>query len=72
MLGLAPIMRLLSASIALTVCGTSSPLSAQELLWLWDGDAAGDRFGTTVAGAGDLDADGYPDLVVGANVSDAN
>lgn len=32
----------------------------------FDGDARDDRFGHVVAGAGDLDADGYADFLVGA------
>ncbi|MEM7310369.1 MAG: integrin alpha [Planctomycetota bacterium] len=35
-------------------------------LWSWTGDLPGDRFGEAVAGAGDVDADGVPDLVIGA------
>ena len=31
------------------------------------GDSAGDWFGVAVAGAGDVDADGYADLIVGAH-----
>lgn len=31
----------------------------------WNGDAAGDRLGQWVRGAGDLDGDGYPDVAVG-------
>jgi hypothetical protein len=34
------------------------------------GAAAGDEFGTTVAGAGDMDGDGYTDLLVGAPLRD--
>ena len=34
------------------------------------GSAAGDRLGGTVAGAGDLNADGYADIVVGTSFAD--
>ncbi len=34
-------------------------------LHLFDGDAVGDRMGFSVAGAGDVDNDGYDDLIVG-------
>jgi hypothetical protein len=37
-----------------------------------DGDAAGDKFGYSVASAGDLNGDGYGDLVVGAYEDDNN
>ena len=36
------------------------------------GEAAGDRFGYAVAGAGDLDGDGYDDLIVGATGADTD
>ena len=42
-----------------------------QLLFTVPGQAAGDRFGTSVALVGDLDADGLADLVVGAPMSDA-
>ncbi|MEN8151162.1 MAG: hypothetical protein ABFS86_15200, partial [Planctomycetota bacterium] len=35
-------------------------------LYSWTGDGSGDRFGLTANGAGDVNADGYDDLVVGA------
>ena len=34
------------------------------------GDAAGDQFGTAIAGGGDFNGDGYPDLTVGAPRAD--
>ena len=36
------------------------------VLSTWNGVATGDRFGAAIAGAGDLDLDGFDDVVVGA------
>ncbi|MAF64326.1 MAG: hypothetical protein CMJ84_01530 [Planctomycetes bacterium] len=41
-----------------------------SLLYEFHGDGAGDRFGTSVAAAGDVDGDGTPDLIVGAHGAD--
>jgi hypothetical protein len=40
------------------------------VLFTFDGDAAGDQFGTSVRRAGDVDNDGVPDLAVGAPFHD--
>lgn len=37
-----------------------------ELLYRWDGAARLDAFGAAIAGGGDIDGDGVPDVVVGA------
>ncbi len=45
---------------------TGAPLA------LISGPAAGDQLGISVSGAGDADADGFADVVVGANMHDGN
>ena len=42
-----------------------------SLLWSMTGFAAGDRLGWSVAAAGDIDNDGFEDVIVGAPYSDA-
>jgi hypothetical protein len=41
-----------------------------SVLWVWTGTSAGDHFGTSVAVAGDVDLDGFNDVLVGAPLSD--
>jgi hypothetical protein len=41
-------------------------------LYTWYGDAAEDLFGMSVAGGGDMDGDGYDDLLVGIRHDDSN
>jgi len=43
---------------------------AQNVLYTFHGEASGDAFGSSVAAAGDVDADGFPDLIVGQPGSD--
>jgi Tol biopolymer transport system component len=41
-----------------------------SVLHVFEGDNAGDQFGWSVDGAGDVDADGFADLVIGARFDD--
>ncbi len=43
-----------------------------SILYDFFGDSAGDSFGVSVSGAGDVDGDGYDDLIVGATYDDNN
>lgn len=44
-----------------------------SVLFRFDGDATGDQFGFSVSGGGDVNADGFPDVIVGAlNENDPN
>lgn len=41
--------------------------NAYELLHRWNGEAAGDELGISVACAGNVNGDAYPEIIVGAN-----
>ena len=43
-----------------------------SVLYNFDGDSAGVRFGSSVSGAGDVNGDGFADLIVGAPLNGTN
>ena len=49
------------------IAGTAEPVPEELILHRYEGDAAGDWFGYTVAGLGDVSGDGVPDYAVGAH-----
>lgn len=55
-----------AAGAASLFLGSSSGLS-ETPDWVLQGSNAGDSFGTAVAGAGDINGDGYADVIVGAD-----
>ncbi len=57
-----------------TNCGRVIVLSGSDgtTLYEWTGDNAFDQFGHAVAGAGDMNADGYDDIAIGAPYADGN
>src|SRR5262249_53872017 len=50
---------------AFVYAGSGAGLSSNPI-WLMEGDQDGAAFGASVAGAGDVDRDGYADVIVGA------
>ena len=61
------------AGAAYVVFGSSSGADAdsEQVLTAWDGEA-GDAFGTSVSRAGDVDGDGYDDVIIGAPDKDGD
>ena len=59
-----------AAGAAYVFFGAAAPDSIPDLTLI--GEAAGDYFGVSVSGTGDLNGDGYDDLAVGAYLNDAS
>ncbi|MCA8940937.1 MAG: FG-GAP repeat protein [Planctomycetes bacterium] len=60
-----PLARRSLLTFALGLCSAGS-IGAQTVLHEFDGDGQGDRLGTSVAVAGDVDGDRVPDIIAGS------
>ncbi|MEE9394638.1 MAG: integrin alpha [Planctomycetota bacterium] len=61
------------ASIAMVAAFfTTTALSQLPIRFTVDGDSAGDRLGFSVSGAGDVNGDGFDDIIVSAPLDDNN
>lgn len=52
--------------LGVLAAGPASLLPAQHQLYTFDGSLGYDELGSAVSSAGDVDRDGYPDIIVGA------
>jgi hypothetical protein len=63
-------MKISSTLTVMILC--TSPLLSQSTLYQWSGASDYDNFGNSVSDAGDLNHDGYNDVIVGAYLADPN
>jgi hypothetical protein len=65
-------MRAVVACFFVSVLFLPQILAQTSVVQEWLGDANGDQFGYAVDGAGDVNNDGVPDVIIGANRDDNN
>ncbi|MCA9773744.1 MAG: FG-GAP repeat protein, partial [Myxococcales bacterium] len=60
----------LAATAALLLTGATGARAQSALIFAAEGAAPGDGFGGAISGAGDVDRDGTPDVIIGARLFD--
>lgn len=65
-------LAVLAQAFPLPVLSAQTVGGTEDLKWRFDGQAPGDRLGGPLSSAGDVDGDGFDDLVVGAPFANPN
>ena len=62
--------RIFAAGVILVANAVSAGAETLALQQVWSGEVAADQYSYSMASVGDINNDGYADLLIGANVND--